>query len=44
MLNPELTEEQISAISLAFFESGIIEYIKAHKDEYKEFLKDELDK
>lgn len=43
MLNPQLTEEQISAIGLAFFESGIIEYIKKHKSEYKEFLENEID-
>ena len=42
MLNPELTEKQIASISLAFFESGIIEYIKSHKSEYNEFLENEL--
>ncbi len=40
MLNPELSKEQLSAIALAFFESGIIEYIHKHIDQYKEFLDD----
>ena len=44
MLNTELSDEQISAIAYAFFESGIIEYINAHKSEYKEFLENEIDK
>lgn len=43
MLNPKLTEEQADAIGLAFYESGIIEYILAHKFEYKEFLENEID-
>ena len=44
MLNPKLSKEQISAIGYAFFESGIITYINAHKSEYKEFLENELNK
>ena len=43
MLNPELSDEQISAISSAFLANGIIAYINAHKSEYKEFIENELD-